>query len=73
MLLVDICVTLQIAASDHECHLRRDLTRPAVIKHSGMIIEPIKFNKSAADNANQGKDRKMKVSVSSGIPRASRR
>lgn len=51
------------------------MTRPAVIKHSGMIIDPIKFNKSAADSAKQAKpkDRKMKVSVSAGIPRPSRR
>lgn len=53
----------------------RDMTRPAVIKHSGMIIDPIKFNKAAADTAKQAKpkSRKMKVSVSAGIPRPSRR
>lgn len=51
------------------------MTRPAVIKHSGMIIDPIKFNKAAADTAKQtkSKSRKMKVSVSAGIPRPSRR
>ena len=53
----------------------RDMTRPAVIKHSGMIIDPIKFNKAAADSAKQAKSKskKMKVSVSAGIPRPSRR
>ena len=53
----------------------RDMTRPAVIKHSGMIIDPIKFNLSAANDAkhSKAKDRKMKVSVSAGIPRPSRR
>ena len=33
----------------------RDMTRPAVIKHSGMIIDPIKFNKAAADIAKHAK------------------
>ena len=57
------------------CLCCRDMTRPAVIKHSGMIIDPIKFNKSAADNARQTKtkDRRMKVSVSAGVPRPSRK
>ena len=57
------------------CVLCRNMTRPAVIKHSGMIIDPIKCNKSAASAAKQtkSKDRKLKVSVSAGIPRPSRR
>ena len=57
------------------CAVCRDMTRPAVIKHSGMIIDPIQFNKSAADSAKQpkSKDKKMKISVSAGIPRPSRR
>ena len=51
------------------------MTRPAVIKHSGMIIDPIKFKKAVAEDAkhSKGKDRKMKVSLSSGIPKPSRR
>ena len=58
------------------CAVCRDMTRPAVIKHSGMIIDPIQFNKSAADSAKQTKskdNKKMKISVSAGIPRPSRR
>ena len=57
------------------CVVCRDMTRPAVIKHSGMIIDPIQFNKSAAASAKQTKpkDKKMKISVSAGIPRPSRR
>ncbi len=54
----------------------RDMTRPSVIKHSGMIIDPIQFNKSAADSAKQTKsknNKKIKISVSAGIPRPSRR
>jgi hypothetical protein len=58
------------------CAVCRDMTRPAVIKHSGMIIDPIQFNKSAADSAKQTKsknNKKIKISVSAGIPRPSRR
>ena len=51
------------------------MTRPAVIKHSGMIIDPIKYKRSVAENAkpSKGKDHKMKISVSSGIAKPSRR
>ena len=51
------------------------MTRPAVIKHSGMIIDPIKFNKSAADNAKhaKSKDRKTKISISAGLSKRARR
>jgi len=80
MLVADSCLCMPFTScrevqSLRMCAVCRDMTRPAVIKHSGMIIDPIQFNKSAAASAKQtkSKDKKMKISVSAGIPRPSRR
>jgi hypothetical protein len=42
----------------------RNLTRPAVLKDAGVIIEPIRYSKAAAEHAQQAPTRSKRAAVS---------